>query len=304
MRMKVLVTGATGLIGKTLLPMLRAGGHDIHILSRSRQQVAGAKVFVWDLDAGTADPAAFAGVDAIIHLAGENVGDKGWSESQKQKILQSRTRSAELLAGHVAAQDKKPSVFITASGSSYYGMVTRTRPFTEDEGPGEGFLADVSVAWEKAADLFKSLVPRVVKLRISVVFSPEGGPLHKMAKPVKMGGAAVVFGSGRQYMPWIHVHDVCSLMMKALNDEAMNGPYNLAAPEQPDNRVFTKELASVLNRFVLPFPAPAFLLKVGLGEQSKLLLEGSPLSVDKVLATGYTYRFPGLREALTDCLKK
>lgn len=302
--MKVLVTGATGLIGKTLLPMLRAGEHDIHILSRTRQQVAGAKVFVWDLDAGTAEPAAFEGVDAIIHLAGENVGDKGWSRVQKQKILESRTRSAEILARYVAAQEKKPSVFITASGSSYYGMVTRTRPFTEDEGPGEGFLADVSVAWEKAADLFKPLVSRVVKLRISVVLSPEGGALHKMAGPVKTGGAAVVLGTGKQYMPWIHVQDLCAVMMQALTDEQMNGPYNLAAPEQPDNRTFMKELASVLHRFVLPFRVPAFLLKLGLGERSKLLLEGPPLSVDKVLATGYIYRFPALRGALTDCLKR
>ena len=282
----VLISGGTGLVGSHLSKMLRAKGYEVAVLSRS-------------------DPESVQAVetaDYIIHLAGANIGARRWTARRKQQILDSRVKTAELILEHVAASKKpKLKAFISASATGYYGAVTTNKIFTEDDPAAPDFLGETCRLWEAAADRFPSLGARTVKIRTGVVLTDRGGALDKMSLPVKMGVGSAI-GSGRQYLPWIHIDDLCGIYIKSVEDAGMEGAYNAVAPDHQTNHEFTQTLARVLKRpFWFP-PVPAFVMKLLFGQMSDILLEGSRVSSDKIRSEGYQFLFPGLEEALKDLL--
>ena len=297
----VLITGGTGLIGRHLVPFLRGRGHQVGVLSRSGRPVAGARMFSWQPEQDRLNEEAVRWAEAVVHLAGANIGEGRWTERRKQEIFDSRVRSAELLYRAAEQAGARLKVFVSASATGYYGQVTRDRAFRETDPPGRDFLAGVCTAWEQAADQFSELGARVVKLRTGVVLAADGGALPRFAGPARWG-LAPVLGSGRQFLPWIHILDLVRLYALALEKDSLKGPYNAVAPQQVRQRDFVRTLAAVLGRPRLAPPVPAVFLRLFLGEMAGMLLEGSPVSAEKLLATGFTFRFPELGGALEDLL--
>lgn len=296
--MNILLTGATGLVGKRLIPILIENGHSISTLSRARITNSSVKSYLWSIEEGFIEPEAFENIDAIIHLAGENVGEKRWTEAQKEKLYNSRIKSTLLLKKYCEERGVTLSHFISASGISYYGTVTQREPFIETDLPGTDFLAKLSVDWEAAADQFKSIANKVVKLRISMVLSKDGGALQKLANTMKFG-PAVVMGSGSQWMPWIHIDDLVGVILHTISGKVASGSYNMVADEIPNNSMFMEELGRIKNRPRIY--VPKFVMRGLLGEMSCILLEGSPASNHKIKDTGYNFKYPFIHDALKSC---
>lgn len=294
----VLITGK-GLVANYLGAQLLAQGYHVKYLSRT----ASDQTYTWNIDKGYIDENAISFADYIIHLAGANISEKRWTAKRKKEIIDSRTKSTQLIFKEVKKQNKKLKAFISASAVGYYGAITSDKIFKEDDPPANDFLGEVCNQWEQAADNFKSLGIRTVKVRIGVVLTEQGGALEKMIPPVKMGiGSAI--GAGKQYLPWIHIDDLCSIFIKALEDVKMKGAYNAAAPDFKTNKEFTKTLAQVLNKpFWVP-SIPAIIMKIMFGEMAVILLEGSRISADKIKGTGFKFKFTDLKNALTHLLKK
>ena len=297
----ILITGGSGLIGSALTKALQQEGHTVRWLSRTAGTHNGVKAFAWDGTKGTMDATALQGVDHIIHLAGAGIADKRWTDARKKELEQSRAESARLLLRVAKAQGFAPKSLISSAGINYYGAVTGEHTFTENDAPGTDHIAHLSKVWEDAVDEWAPLC-RVVKLRTPLVLARDGGGLPKLAMPVRFGLGAPL-GSGKQWMPWVHLADLVRIYQHALTHEAMHGAYNANAPEQPTNRDFTKAVAKVLGRPMFLPAVPGFLLKIALGELSSILLEGSRASNAKLLGTGFTFQYDTLSSALKDCLK-
>lgn len=299
----ILITGGTGVIGRELNDKLRSKGYRVAILSRTTRKSADIPHYYWDIRKKTIEKEAIETADYIIHLAGANIGDKRWSKQRSKLIIDSRVESANLLFDKISTARKKPKAFISASAIGYYGTTTSDKIFCETDPPANDFLGETCKLWEQAADNFERMGIRTVKIRTGIVLSKQGGVLTKMLIPTKLGiGSAI--GSGRQYMPWIHIDDLCGIYIKAIEDTRMNGAYNAVAPDQPTNKDFIQTLAHVLKK---PFWAPAvpsLAINIIFGRMSSPLLEGSRVSSDKIIASGYNFLFPSLESALTDLLTK
>lgn len=298
MSKNILITGATGLVGKQLVPHLQKLGHRISVLSRKRQTIPGAEVYLWDVQKETIDQAAFNTIDTIIHLAGEGIADEQWTEKRKAQIVNSRVKSAQLLYKTIAETKAPVTTFISASAVGYYG--DRDEEFLwEKTKPGTGFLATCCELWEAAADEGIAMGIRVVKIRIGLILSEKDGALAAMARPIKFFVGAPL-GSGRQWMPWIHLDDIVGIFTKAVDDQTMIGPYNAAAPYPASNKLLVSRIAWHLSRPVWPINVPKFILKAVLGEMSILALMSSNTAADKILSTGYVFKYTDLDEALKD----
>lgn len=296
----VLITGGSGLIGTALTEALRSLGHEVRHLGRRPGERYGIRTYGWDVARGTMDGAALQGVDHIVHLAGAGIADKRWTPARVQELIDSRALSALLLLRTARELGVVPKSFVSAAGINYYGAVTSDRIFTELDGAGNDTIGRISLEWEAAVDQW-SAVCRVVKLRTPVVLAAHGGALPKLMAPVKWGAGAAL-GSGRQWMPWIHLHDLVECYRSAIFKEAFFGAYNVCAPEDVTNAAMMKSVARVLGRpFFLP-PVPGFLLKLALGELSGILLEGSRASNERLLRTGFRFQHPKLVGALRDLL--
>ena len=296
---KVLITGGTGLIGSRLAEMLIDAGYEVALLSRSPAKSSHYHGFRWDPQAGTIDEAAVPYADYIVNLAGASVSDGKWTDERKQAIMGSRLGGLALLHRELAKPGHHVQAFISASAIGVYGD-TGAQLLTEASPPGlptHDFLADVGHQWELAAAPVAALGIRTVVPRIGIVLSTEGGALPQIAKPVKLGAGAVL-GSGKQFMSWIHLDDLCRLFMAMLDDARWQGTYNAVAPHPVTNEDFTKELAQVLHRPLLLPKVPAFGLKLALGEMSEIVLASQNVSAAKVLAQGFEYEFPELHGAL------
>lgn len=296
----ILITGANGLIARKLTEKLDKE-FTVRFLTRKKKK---AHEFEWDLKKNTIDQAAFDNVSHIIHLAGANISEKRWTDERKKELISSRVDSARLLMDGVKKQNIKLKSFISASGINYYGTETTEKIYTEDDPAGKDFLSEVVLLWEKAADEFRKngLAERVVKLRTAVVLSEKEGALKKLMVPVEYGIGSPL-GTGKQYMPWIHLEDIASMYEYAVKNLSLEGAYNAVAPEHATNAAFTKEVAGVLNRpFIMP-NVPAFLLKLIFGELSVAVLEGSRASAKKIMDSGFDFRFLDLHTALQDLLK-
>ncbi|WP_375419261.1 TIGR01777 family oxidoreductase [uncultured Hymenobacter sp.] len=295
--MNVLITGGTGLIGTRLSELLAAAGHHVALLSREPAPGGPYRTFEWNPAAGTIDPAAVPFADVIVNLAGAGVAEGRWTAARKHALRASRVDSLTLLHRELARPGHHVRAVVSASAVGIYGN-TGEQPATEDLPPaGRDFLATLSRDLEQAAAPIAALGIRLVLARIGIVLSTAGGALPALAGSVKLGLGAPL-GSGRQYLSWIHLDDLCRLFIAMLTDEAWHGPYNTLAPHPVTNEAFTRVLAEVLHRpLVLP-KVPAFVLRLAMGEQSEMVLTGRRVSAAKVLAQGFTFEHPELREAL------
>jgi uncharacterized protein len=293
---KVLITGASGLIGSALGARLAAGGHDVVRLTRSPPSRPGE--FRWDPTAGEIDGVAFDGIDGVVNLAGETVAGR-WTEAKKRKIRDSRVLGTRLLAETAAAQDPQPRAFVSASAVGYYGD-RGDEPVTEGSPIGHSFLADVVRDWEAAAEPARKAGIRVVNPRFGIVQSAAGGALRAQLPLFRLGLGGRV-GNGRQYVSWVALDDVVGAIEFALGNERLAGPANVSAPQAVTNAEYARTLGRVLGRpAVLPAPAPA--LRLVLGEFSGELLGGQRVLSDRLLEEGFEFRYPELEGALRHVL--
>src|SRR3954447_20203768 len=240
--MKVLVTGASGLVGSALVSSLEADGHDVVRLVRRAPKDSRERK--WD-PTGEPDPSLVDGSDAVVHLAAETISG-WWTQKKKDRILDSRVRGTESIAKAIAQADRKPKVFVSASGTGYYGH-RKDEVVTEASSAGIGFLADLARQWEATTKPAAEAGVRVVLLRISVVLSMRGGALPQMLAPFKIGLGGKI-GNGKQYWPWITLDDVIGAILFAMNNEALSGPVNVCSPQHTTNKEFTKALGRVLGK--------------------------------------------------------
>jgi uncharacterized protein (TIGR01777 family) len=296
--MRLLVTGSSGLVGGALVPSLKAGGHEV--LRLVRRSPKGEDEARWDPEAGAIDAASLEGVDAAVHLAGENIADGRWTAARKARLRGSRVGPTRLLAESLAGLKRKPKVLISASAVGYYGN-RGDAWLTETDPPGDDFLGRLSVEWEGATRPARDAGIRVVSPRIGIVLSPAGGALGKMLLPFKAGLGGVV-GPGTQYMSWIALDDLLGVIHHLLDRSELAGPVNAVAPTPVTNQEFTKTLGRVLRRPTVA-PVPTFALRLAFGEMADAaLLASTRARPERLLASGYRFRFPELEGALRHVL--
>lgn len=296
----ILITGGTGLIGTTLAGMLREKGHRVTILSRGAKP-GDPDAFNWDYNTGHIDTEAIRQADHIIHLAGAGVADKRWSDKRKQEIVDSRTKTAGLLVKALSETPNKVQTVISASGIGWYGpdpRIPNPRPFEEGD-PAEGdFLGETCRLWESSIEPVSGLGKRLVILRIGPVLSVDGGMLAEFRKPIRMG-VAPILGSGKQVISWIHLDDMCRLIVFALENSECRGVFNAAAPQPVDNKTLTLALAKMLKgRYFVPVYVPSFLLKWMVGGMSVEVLKSTTVSDRKIRSTGFQFIYPTIDAAL------
>lgn len=295
----VLITGANGATAKSLAKKLDKD-FTLRFLTRKRTN---DNEFEWNIAQQTIDEKALENVSHVIHLAGANISEKRWTEDRKKEIITSRVDSAELILKTLKNKNIKLKSFISASAVGYYGAKTVEKIFVESDEKGNDFLSEVVYLWENAADEFSknNIAERVVKLRTGVVLSASEGALEKITFPIKLGLGSPV-GSGKQYLPWIHIDDLCSMYEQALKSENLRGTYNACAPEHITNEFFTKKLAKVLKKPLIMPKIPETIMKLVFGEMASILLEGSRCSPEKIMQTGFVFEYPDLEYALENLL--
>ncbi|HSK99831.1 MAG TPA: TIGR01777 family oxidoreductase [Rubrobacteraceae bacterium] len=297
--MKVLISGATGLIGLELVAALGSAGHGVTRLTRSPR---GPEDVGWDPLAGKIDALRLGGHDAVVHLAGESIAEGRWNAAKKRRIMESRSQGTRLLAETISGLSERPGVLVSASGINYYGD-RGDEVMTEESAPGSDFLAEVCKVWEASADPAREAGIRVVHPRMGIVLSPKGGALGRTLPIFKLGGGGRI-GSGRQWWSWVSLADVVGAIVHALGNEALEGAVNVTSPNPLTNAQYTKVLGKVLNRpTVFPLPAPA--ARLALGEVADaLLLASQRVRPARLEATGYEFRHPELEGALRHLLRK
>lgn len=299
----ILISGGTGLVGKHLSQKLKEKGYRVAVLSRTSKEDSNIPAFAWDIEKKQIDKEAIETANCIIHLAGAAIAEKRWTAQRKQLIIDSRVKSGQLIFDKVKENKNKLKIFISASAIGYYGAITTDKIFTEADAPANDFLGETCKQWEGVADRFEELGIRTVKIRTGIVLSKQGGALEKMITTVKMGIGSPL-GSGKQYMPWIHIDDLCGIYIKAIEDSQMKSVYNAVAPDHKTNMDYVKILARLLKK-PLWFPnVPSIAIKIIFGSMSAIILKGSRVSSEKIRAAGYNFLFPDLESALTDLVEK
>jgi uncharacterized protein len=297
--MKILISGSTGLVATHLMPTLSAKGHEI--IKLVRKSPNSDNEIQWNAETGfsEAEFAKLVGIDAVVHLAGDNVASENWSEDKKRKIRESRTVGTRVLVDALARLKNPPKIFISASAIGFYGN-RGDEILTDDSAKGSGFFPEVCEAWEAEAKKAEAFA-RVVCLRIGVILTKDGGALEKMLTPFKLGVGGVI-GSGKQYMPWIAIDDIVGIFTFVIENE-ISGSINTTAPNPTTNYDFTKTFGKVLNRPTF-FPIPEFAIKLMFGEMGEtLLLQGCRVIPKRIQELGYKFKFENLEEALAHVLK-
>lgn len=302
----ILITGATGLIGQNIVDKLIQRGDKVIVLTRSvnkaKRILPNVKDFIsFDYNIEISDELnnVVNRADAVIHLAGENIMAKRWTDEHKRKVIESRVKSSEKLLEIIRNSEKKPKTFISASAVGYYG--NRFGEVDEDSEKGEGFLSDVTDDWEKSTYGFEKIGIRRVNVRIGIVLAESDGALPKLVLPFKffIGGS---LGSGKQWMPWIHIDDLIKIFLFALDNVDVNGVINAVSPNAATMNELAKTIGKVLNRPSF-FKVPSFILKLILGEASSSVLEGAKVIPKKLKEMNFEFQFVDLRKALIDLLK-
>ncbi len=302
MKKNVVLTGGTGFIGKKLTQLLLENGFSVSILSRSpKKKSEGISYFQWDIEAGTIDESAILNADYIIHLAGENIGAKRWTAGRKKAILDSREKSTQLLYACLQKHNKQLESFISASGVGIYGAINDELVCTETTPAASDFLGTVCQKWESATVPIHNLGIRTVQIRTGLVLGKGDGVLQQLL-PLFRYRLGSAIGSGKQYMPWIHIDDLCRIYLAAITNSEMKGPYNAAVDDGTTNASFSAALAKVLGYTIWLPNVPAFVLQLVLGEMSQLVLQGRRVASDKIEETGFQFQFTDLEKALRHCL--
>jgi uncharacterized protein (TIGR01777 family) len=300
----VTITGGTGLIGKNLTTALIRKGYRVIILSRensNNRSEENIKYASWDINKQQMDGFAISEADHIVHLAGAGVMDKRWTKKYKKEILSSRTRSSELLIKGLHENTNKVRSVISASAIGWYGKdhdLSQRKPFIESDPADKNFLGETCRLWEQSIEPASQVGKRVVKLRFGIVLSPKGGALEEFKKPLRFGVAAIL-GDGSQVISWIHIDDLCRMIIYAMENDKIKGSYNAVAPTPVSNKSFTLKLAKLVRKnFFIPIHVPQFLLKIILGEKSIEVLKSATVSADKIKNEGFTFLYPTIDAAL------
>lgn len=293
---KILIAGGTGLIGTHLSRLLKNSGYEVAHLSRRANPNAEFPTYAWQPEAGTYDKKAFDEADAIVNLAGAGIADKLWSEKRKREIIDSRTSGNQLIAKYLRSEKHHVEAYISASAIGFYAD-RGDEIMTETATAGTGFLAESTVAWERAIAEVAATNIRTVALRIGVVLSPEGGALQKMliSFMFRMG---LYFGNGRQWTSWIHRDDLCNIFLFALQNPNINGTFNAVAPTPLSNFDLTKAISTAKGGMYLMLPTPSFALRLAMGELADVVLGSTRVSSQKIENQGFVFRFPEALMAL------
>lgn len=299
--MKILITGSSGLVGLALVPFLTSGGHQVFRLVRSQAR-SDKNEISWNPDAEIIDLASIEGMDAVVHLAGENITAGRWTKARKERIRESRVHGTHFLAESLARLSRPPKVFASASAVGYYGD-RDDEVLKETSSSGSGFLAEVCREWETATEAAGRTGIRIVTLRFGIILSPSGGALAKILHPFRLGLGGVI-GSGQQYMSWIAIDDVAGAVYHVVRTGVLRGPVNIVTPNPVTNREFTETLAKVLSR-PAKIPLPSIIARLAVGEMADALLLASARAVPEQLQiSGYKFRYPRLGDALQHLLGK
>ena len=293
--MNILITGGSGLLGQRLTQQLQAAGHEVVWLGRSGRSKK-VRTAVWNPAQGIIDQDAVNAADAIIHLAGANVAAEKWTSRYKRVIIDSREQSGQLLVSAIKKRSRPLSVFVSASATGWYGLITDDRMHKEDEPPAQDFFGETCQRWEASTSELDNITRRVV-FRIGVVISKDGGAFPKLAAPVRIGMGSAL-GTGDQWIPWIHIDDVVGMMRLALDNDQLRGIYNAAAPNQISQQDFTTAVAKFYRRPLWLPKVPAFVLKMMLGEMSGIVLEGCRVDIHRIRNAGYRFKYEIIQQAI------
>ncbi|MGI6657590.1 MAG: TIGR01777 family oxidoreductase [Desulfobulbus sp.] len=297
--LRILVSGASGVLGSALVPLLSTGGHEVWRLVRRKPESDSREVY-WDPARGEINLSGLPPFDGVIHLAADNIGEGRWTAAKRQRMLESRIQGTDLLVRELARSRQKPKVLLSASAVGFYGDC-QDRWVHEDDPPGNAFISEICSRWEQAARPAEDADIRTAFLRIGVVLSPRGGALAQLLA-ASAAGVSRRFGSGGQYISWIGLHDAVGAMLHVLSCNDIRGPINIVAPEPVTNSELLATLARIMRRPLLP-PTPAPMVRLVFGQRgTELLLEGCRASADKLLASGYRFRHPNLAAALGSLL--
>jgi uncharacterized protein len=296
----ILIAGGTGLVGSRLSHILRGMDYTVSHLSRRENLNAEFPAYAWDVEKQTLDVRAIAQADCIINLAGSGIVDKRWTAARKKDIIDSRVQSALLLKNTLSTTNHKIKAYLSASAIGFYG--DRENELLSENAPsGTGFLTESTVAWEKAAAEVGKTGIRTVALRIGIVMSTKGGALQKMLISFlfRMG---VYFGNGQQWYSWIHIDDLCRMFVWAIENEKAHGVYNAVSPNPLPNYALTKAISTAKGGAYLLIPAPAFALRLVMGEMADAVLYSTHAASQKIENEGFTFQFPEAVSALKDLL--
>lgn len=295
--MKILITGGKGLVGKALSKHLESKGHELSILSRNPDKDAGLKEYYWNPSQKKIDEQALQHIDCIIHLAGANIAEKRWTKRRRKELYESRVEATQFLFEKIKQLNIPLKSYVSASAIGWYGNETTEHIYEESIDASTDFLGRLCYNWELAADKFKELEVKVSKVRTGVVLSDQGGALEKMCKPIIWGQGASL-GSGKQYMPWVHIEDLCEIYTQLVEYKLPNGVYNAVAPEHITNVDLTKLLAQALEKPLWMPNIPSWALYMLLGRMSSMLLNGSRVSSKKIIENGFNFKYPSITRAI------
>ncbi len=293
---KVLIAGGTGLIGTKLAKLLSESGYQVSILSRSKGLNSEYEHFVWDPSLNNIQEKTLEGIDCLINLAGTSIAEARWTKKQKGKILESRINATNLLFESTRKLKKKPPIYIAASAVGYYGSKTSEHIYKEEDPNGTDFLAQVCKKWEMASSKFNDLEVRTVILRTGVVFDKNLGAFPKMMQTLKYGFVSGV-GSGNQYIPWIHIDDLLMIYLHAIENLNIKGTYNAVSPESLTQNELNQHIKKISKKIKLP-NLPGILIKTVFGEMASILLNGSRISSQKIIDTGFVFKHQSIQTAL------
>ena len=300
----VLITGGTGLIGKAITAHLTDKGYHVILLTRKapreKSDAPNIEFALWDIKKQTINISALQKADHIIHLAGAGVVDKKWTATYKKEIQESRTESSKLLINTLKNNPNKVKTIVSASAIGWYGedAAKDGKAFVETDAAATGFLGETCRLWEQSISSFEVPGRRLVKLRTGIVLSNNGGALAEFKKPI-MFGVASILGNGKQVVSWIHIVDLCSMYIVAIENEQLSGVYNAVAPQPVTNKTLTIELAKTMKgKLYIPLHVPSFILKLMLGDRSMEVLKSTTVSCAKIQQTGFTFLYPTIENAL------
>lgn len=303
MSKNILLTGGSGFIGKKLTALLINHGYSVSILSRTERKASkDITYYKWDLENNYIDETSVLKADYIIHLAGEGIAAKKWSNKRKKEIIDSREKPIELIYSVLNKNNKSLDAFISASAVGIYGAFTSENICNEETPAANDFLGETCQKWETATESIKSLGIRTVIIRTGLVLGKGDGFLKKLTPLFKYGFGSII-GTGKQYMPWIHIDDLCSIYLFAIKNTNLNGPYNAAVTDNTNNSTFSIALAKVYNHSLWLPKVPSFVIKLILGEMSNIVLTGQRVSSQKIENAGFKFKYSNLEPALISFIK-